>query len=305
MSPTVACIGLAVLDTVFTLPAPLRAGLKHVAQSAESRVGGPAANASAAVVALGGYARLIAKVGIDSAGEQIVAKLGAFGVGEAYVRRIEWPTSTSTVIVTPNGERTIVNHTVEAINDETDLPTLADLDGCHSVLVDVRWPAAAGHSIELARQLGIPCVVDADFALAGDTIDLLGKASHVIFSEPALKATSGERDVEAALLHTDAAMRAFVGVTLGQDGFSWIQDGQLRRVPGIDVSVVNTSGAGDVFHGAFALGLAEGLDTESNVLRANAAAAFSCASTVASSRFASTQDVRSLLETRTTGRVEP
>lgn len=305
MSPTVACVGLAVLDTVFTLPGPLNVGLKQVAQSAESRVGGLAANASAAVSALGGHARLITKVGIDPAGEQLVAKLGAFGVGDAYVRRIDRPTSTSTVIITPDGERTIVNHTVAAINDESDLPMLADLDGCHSVLVDVRWPAAALHAGNLARQIGIPCVVDADVAFAGEAMELLDIASHVILSEPALEASSGERNVEAALLQVDAAARAFVGVTLGQDGFAWVQDGQVQRAPGIYVSVVNTSGAGDVFHGAFALGLAEGLDTESNALRSNAAGAFSCASPEASARFASTRDIRSLLKTHASRRVEP
>lgn len=301
MSAVVACVGLAVLDTVFTLRAPLRVGLKQVAQSAESRVGGPAANASAAIVALGGTARLIAKVGIDSAGEQVISKLGAFGVGHAYVRRINWPTSTSTVIVTPHGERTIVNHTVAAISDETNLPTLADLDECQSVLVDVRWPAAARHAIDLARQLSIPCVVDADLALGADSIGFVGKASHVLFSEPALKETGDDRDVGAALLHMDATMDAFVGVTLGGDGFAWVETGVVRRLPAIDVSVVNTSGAGDVFHGAFALGLAEGMDTEPNLLRATAAAAFSCASPVASDRFAKNEDVRSLLKSNGLG----
>jgi len=296
MTAVVGCVGLTVLDTVFSLSGPLGVGVKQVAQSTESRVGGPAANAAAAIVALGGGARLIAKVGLDFAGDEVMAKLDVFGVEHAYIRRIDSPTSTSTVIVTPRGERTIVNHTANAINDDTDLPSLTDLDGCRSVLVDMRWPAAAGHAIDLARQLSVPCVVDADVALAADSMGLVGNASHVIFSEPALRVTSDEADVDAALLHIDAAMDAFVGVTLGDDGFSWVQDGKIRKLSAIEVPVVNTSGAGDVFHGAFALGLAEGMDIESNLERASAAAAFSCASPVALNRFATNEDVRSLLE---------
>ncbi len=67
-----------------------------------------------------------------------------------------------------------------------------------------------------------------------------------------------------------------VGVTLGADGFLWREDGAERRTPAPKVKAVDTLAAGDVWHGAFTLALAEGQDVDSASRFANAAAAIKC-----------------------------
>ena len=67
------------------------------------------------------------------------------------------------------------------------------------------------------------------------------------------------------------------GVTMGARGYLWAErDGRSGHQPALKVDVVDTTGAGDAFHGAFALGVAEGMDMEACVRRASAVAALKC-----------------------------
>jgi sulfofructose kinase len=101
-------------------------------------------------------------------------------------------------------------------------------------------------------------------------------ASHVIFSEPALLRFAQQSDIDRALRTVATATDAFVGVTLGGEGFRWMDHDVVRMFPGYDVEVVNTLGAGDIFHGAFALGVAEGRTIVDIVQWSSAAAALKC-----------------------------
>jgi len=65
-------------------------------------------------------------------------------------------------------------------------------------------------------------------------------------------------------------------ITLGEDGCIWLEDGAVRRCPAFAVEVVDTTGCGDVFHGAFTFGMARGWDVAANVRFASAAAALKC-----------------------------
>jgi sulfofructose kinase len=97
-----------------------------------------------------------------------------------------------------------------------------------------------------------------------------------VFAEPALAAFTGIADPDAALPEAASRLVGFVGVTLGARGFRWIESGAVRALTAPEVRAVDTLGAGDVFHGAFALGLAEGMATESAGRFACAAAALKC-----------------------------
>ena len=81
-------------------------------------------------------------------------------------------------------------------------------------------------------------------------------------------------------------------MTLGQDGFRWLDNGVIRNFAGFKVDAVNTLGAGDVFHGAFALGLAEGRLLDDVIHWSAAAAALKC--TI--ERFPTRNDVANLMK---------
>ena len=105
---------------------------------------------------------------------------------------------------------------------------------------------------------------------------MIKNATHVLFSEPALNEfTQGKSIVEA--LHCVAEInRGWVGVTEGSSGTRWMDNGKLKHVPAFKVQTVDTLGAGDVFHGVFALSLAEGHLENNALIRASAAAALHC-----------------------------
>ncbi|HSE76774.1 MAG TPA: PfkB family carbohydrate kinase [Alphaproteobacteria bacterium] len=102
-------------------------------------------------------------------------------------------------------------------------------------------------------------------------------ASHIVFSRAGLVRFSGVDDVSAALHAVASRFTAFVTVTLGAEGCAWRSGRAIHRYSAPRVAVVDTFGAGDAFHDAFALAIAEGMPVEDTLAFANAAAALKCA----------------------------
>lgn len=271
--PAVLCVGHAVQDFVFTVPSLPDRGAKYRATSFTSVGGGPAATAAVAIARLGGQAVLAARVGEDAAADMIVAELRGHGVDCAYLRRCAGcASSVSAVIVDARGERMIVNNLDPAIPaDPAWLPTPAAV-GARAVLVDTRWPEGALATLQAARAAGMPAVLDADRPIPPDGV-LLRAATHVAFSADALADYTGITEPARALAEVARTLPGWCCVTAGGEGVFSMASGRPRRHAAFDVTVVDTLGAGDVWHGAFALALAEGHDEVAAVRVASAAAA--------------------------------
>ena len=95
----------------------------------------------------------------------------------------------------------------------------------------------------------------------------------MVFSAEGLRATAGTDHLGRALIDVGKQTTAFLAVTDGANDVLWLDDGELRQVPAFKVDVVDTLGAGDTFHGAFTLMLAEGHDRARTAMRFSAAAA--------------------------------
>ena len=274
---TVTCVGISVHDMVFSLGGTLNLGAKNLATGIHTVGGGPAANAAVTVTALGGTAQLVSKIGTDAIGDAMVRDLESFGVDVSRVRRVaEAPSSVSGVIVDKSGDRTIVNHTDDRLIDASAAVTADDLAGSDAVLVDLRWPHGARSAIEVATHLGLPSIVDFDLTTSNGPAEVVRTATHVVFSQPALASFTRIGDVSSALREVAAKTEAFIGVTLGGEGFAWIEQDDVRAVPAFPVAVVDTLAAGDVFHGAFALGIAQNDSLDQTIRAASAAAALKC-----------------------------
>jgi sulfofructose kinase len=271
--PGVLCVGHAVQDFVFTVQELPSRPAKHRATRFESVGGGPAATAAVAVARLGGRALLAARVGDDVAADMIVDELRGHGVDCSRVRRCRGcASSVSAVIVDAAGERLIVNHMDPALPDDPRwLPSPRDVD-VDAVLADTRWPEGAAAALEAARLAGLPAVLDADRPVPPDGA-LLREASHVAFSADALADYTGVADPAQALERVARELPGWCCVTAGGEGVYVIEGDRPRRVPAFEVRAVDTLGAGDVWHGAFALALAEGRDEAMAVRFASAAAA--------------------------------
>jgi sulfofructose kinase len=270
---TVLCVGHAVQDFVFTLPTLPRTAEKHQASRFTSVGGGPAATAAVAIARLGGRVLLAARVGNDAIADTIVGELEGHGVDCGAVKRFPGCSSSlSAVMVDAGGERMIVNYLDPALPDAADWLPSPRLAGAAAVLADCRWPAGAASALAAARAAGIPAVLDADKPIPRDRA-ALAAATHVAFSAEALAEYSGETDPVEGLRSAAADLPGWCCVTAGAAGVYVLERGQLTRYPGHQVAVVDTLGAGDVWHGAFALGLAEGMAEPAAVRFASAAAA--------------------------------
>jgi sulfofructose kinase len=110
-------------------------------------------------------------------------------------------------------------------------------------------------------------------------LDLAARATHVMFSEPGLAQASGTADPGEGLARIAGSVHGILGVTLGPEGVLWRQGDRERRIPAPRTVAVDTLAAGDVWHGAFTLALAEKMDVAAAARFANAAAAIKCTRT--------------------------
>ncbi len=276
---TVVCCGAATLDTIYRVER-MPTGPGKILPTAMLEVAhGMATSAAAAVARLGGNARLFARVGDDAPGARFVRELTEAGVDCGAVRRVPGARSPiCTVLVDGDGERLVVPFYDPALGRDTDWLPLHEIAAADAVLVDVRWPEGAAAVLGAARQERIPAILDADVGPCEIVAALAALASHTVFSEPAALAVSGAGCIAGALLALADRIEGFLAVTAGERGCYWLDrtTGAVAHRAPPPVVAVDTLAAGDVFHGAFALALAEGADPPRAIGFANVAAALKC-----------------------------
>ncbi len=275
----VICLGLAVWDQIFTLDQLPSGGGKNFATSFTEVGGGPAATAAAAAARLGADTALWSRIGGDDVGRRILDDLQSYGVDTATVRRFTDKNSGLAVVLLDSaGERMIVTPGDPGLDNDPAWLPLEQVAEADAVLADLRWPQGAESLLAAARQSGTASVLDADLTSEPEAIaPLVEAASHVVFSAPALRAFTGQEDARAGLAAVRARTQGVVAVTAGAEGCFWIDDDDISgHQPAFPIEVVDTLGAGDVFHGAFALALGERQPLAQAMRFATAAAALKC-----------------------------
>lgn len=272
---TVLCIGISVLDHVFQVEAMPTRAQKFRSQDLATVGGGIAANAAVAVARQGGRALLITRLGDDPVGQAILDGIAKEGVDVGLSRRFPGLKSPlSCILVDRAGERLIVSYSDSLIPDDTDWLPRSMPAGIDAVLGDTRWEAGSRYMMRLARSAGRPAVMDIDRKPSSpETID---GCSHAALSLQAAQEMTGEADPRAALAKLMTRHSVWLAVTDGENGVWWSDRGEIAHTPAFRVDVRDTLGAGDVWHGAFALGLAEGMGEGQAVRYASAVAALKC-----------------------------
>jgi sulfofructose kinase len=275
---TVVCIGIAVWDVVFQAGTTLRRDAKTYALGRTEVTGGIGANGARTVARLGGKAVLGSRIGDDLAGRGVLAELAGEGIDISAVHAAPGArTSYSAVIIEPSGERTLVNDTDPLTLRGAEGVPLAAIDDAHAVMADTRWSEGAEIAVRRARGHGIPSVLDFDRVPDdGRTEMLLATATHIVFGHQGLAAFTGTEDPALGLLAARRSSPAWLAVTAGDKGLFWLDGDHARLVPGFAVAAVDTLAAGDIWHGAFALALAEEQPEVAAARFANAAAALKC-----------------------------
>lgn len=299
-SARVICVGHSALDRTFYVDAWPTGSAKIAARQYRESGGGMAANAAVAVARLGGAAEFWGPTGDDREAGVMAEALEREGVDLAGMLRVPGRrSSVSTVLVDARGERLVVGFRSDALHEPPDALPWARLARAGALLADVRWPAGAEEALRRARAAGVVTVLDADVAPTGVLRRLARAADHVLFSEPGLHDFDASPDPGAALRAALALGARVAGVTRGEHGFLWCEaeaPGELHVAPAVPVKVLDTTGAGDVFHGAYALGLAEGLSVRAAARFACVAASLKCAGAGARDAAPTREAVRARLD---------
>ncbi|WP_375412976.1 sugar kinase [uncultured Bradyrhizobium sp.] len=277
--PHILCIGMPVRDLTFRIQELPGRGLKVNASHFDEIAGGNALNAAIGIVRLGGRASICGPMGDarEISSRYIFEKLAHEGIGTKHI--VHMPglvTPISNIMIDPSGERTIVTFRDPDLW-KVHLPdTDMLLNDCDAILTENRCAEFCTDLCAEARRRGIPVVVDVDRAMSMRE-GLLTASSHLIFSSEALQATAGITDDAEALLKMAKLTPSFLAGTRGPRGTIWLdQQNQLRETPAFPVHTVDTLGAGDVFHGAFALAITEKQEVPGALRFASAAAALKC-----------------------------
>ena len=288
----VLCVGNASFDLVFGVEAHPAADEKTLANSFFSSGGGPAANAAVAASRLGCKAAFAGYLGNDVFGDLHFAELQKEGVNVDLIVRCDAPTPLSAILVKPDGKRTVINHGAGA----KPLPqNSVDFSRCAPkvILFDGHEPALSIALAKTARVLSIPMVLDAGSVHRG-TRELVALVDYVVASEKFATDFTGETDVEQAIVKLSQHASCVV-ITLGERGLIWKNSVSEGRLPAFAVKVVDTTGAGDAFHGAFAAGLAAGKGWDELLRYAGAVGALCCTKLGARPGIPTAQQVKAFL----------
>lgn len=267
----VLCVGHACYDLVFSVDKHPQSDEKVFANDLLGCGGGPAANAAIAVSRLGLTAAFAGYLGNDLYGEMHLDEFKGHHINTQLVVRGLSPTPLSSVIVKPDGKRALINYkgaTKALSKDAIDF----SLVKAKSILLDGHEPNISLSLIKHAKHTNIPTILDAG-SLHEGTSKLLSKVDYLVCSEKFACQYAG--DVQTALLKL-AKQAPMVVITLGEKGIIWRRDKEEGALAAFSSEVVDTTGAGDAFHGAFTAAVALGMDWPDILSYASAAGTLCC-----------------------------
>jgi sulfofructose kinase len=269
----VLCAGHAAYDLIFCVDHHPAADEKSFASSLVSGGGGPACSASVAAARLGCKAAFAGYLGKDFHGEKQFRQLNEEGVITDYIVRGDSPTPLSVILVKSDGARSVINYKGDTriLNRDS-----IDFGGCRPevILFDGHEPLLSEKLLGIAQKQSIPTVLDAGSVHPG-TRALIRKVDYVVASQRFAADYTGESREEPALKKLGAECSCVV-ITLGKKGLVWKKAGETGHLPAFPVNAVDTTGAGDAFHGAFAAGLVMGKEWNDLHTFASAAGALCC-----------------------------
>ncbi len=288
----VLCVGLVCVDLILAVPTHPGPDEKIRATSRLVAPGGPAAVAAAQIARLGGRSAFAGLVG-DPARDPFASLLrdafAAEGIDhEALLAVPDFETPLAAVLVKPNATRSVISHRPAPGEIVTNLVTISALrpalPSAQVLLTDGHRPEWREAILHQSQQSAAPLVLDAG-SWSDSVRALAPHADHLVASEACARSALGGSDpASASPVALRAALRAApsatVVVTLGSRGVVWHSPEDdpraLRHLPAPPIEAIDSTGAGDAFHGAYALGLARGLGLPEILRLASAAGALAC-----------------------------
>ena len=273
----VAGLGQCSLDYIASVDRYPAEDTKVEAEGITIEGGGPVATALVSLARLGVETAFMGRVSDDEAGEEILRGLAVEGVDTSGVKVLAGGSSQVALIVAcrASGTRTIIwkRPTVAALRpDEVDASLIR---GAGMLLVDGLMAEASLEAVRIARGAGVPVMLDAGRLRPG-MMELAAASDYVVASEEFsadIAPTPEETLRELAGRNPDLSAAT---VTLGPRGSVTAARGRTFSTPAFEVRAVDTTGAGDVFHGGCIYGILKGWGMEKTLRFASAFAAIKC-----------------------------
>ena len=273
----IICVGPIFLDRVVRIDSFPEKPIKLVAKGLEKRLGGPAAVASFAVSILGKNSELVSRFGDDDAAEFLQSELDEYNINfENSITVNGALSSQSHIFEDKNGERMLAVFNEKKLLNEKTLPNF-NFTNEQTYIIDTHWIEAAHYDAKNTYDRGIKCVVDLDnFTKSQALEETINYSSHPIFSEIGLLQFTNDKSVIDSLKSLYKSNNKFYAVTLGSKGVYWIDNGRVFHCSAPKINAVETNGAGDVFHGAFARFIHANKTIQESIELATAAASLKC-----------------------------
>lgn len=240
--------------------------------------GGLAGTAAVTVARLGGRVAIFARIGDDLFGERIRSGFEDEGVDTTWLMEVPGARSHFAICVVDgaSGKRTIFydyGSKGQFSSEEVDWDALLD---CRCLMCDSHHGEISLEAVLRAREAGVPVVLDIERDKPGNSA-LLTASSHPVLPMSYALELSGCDSVEEAGRELLSRGPEAVVITRGAEGATGFQGAEVIHQPAVSAGpVVDTTGAGDVFHGAFAYGIALGHDLARNLRFAATVAGLKC-----------------------------
>ncbi len=236
------------LDCIYQAQRPPQANEKLVADTAMMAAGGPATNAAVALAALGGRATVMAAVGqhpVTTLLREDMAQVGV-SIEDLTPQRQTPPPISSIVVSQASGERAVISRNAVGLQVDPQVVNLTDF------LTDIDVVLVDGHQMVLGQQiardlkpLGIPVVVDAGSWKPG--FEQVLALANVVIASANFQPPNGQD----ALSYLQGLEIPYIAITHGERPILVSDQGHVSELAVPATKVVDTLGAGDIFHGAF------------------------------------------------------
>jgi sugar/nucleoside kinase (ribokinase family) len=290
-------VGLNATDTTIQIAEFPECGSKVEYDSERVTPGGQVASTVVACQTWGLSTRYVGKLGDDDAGRLHAREFERTGVEAQVVYVPETASARSLILVDRRGERTVMCRRDERVVLQPAELKREWIVNARALHVDGHDTAAATLAAGWAREAGIPVVADLDEIYPG--VDaLIEKIDYLIVSRDFPGRLTGETSLKAALREIQVRYGCgLTAATLGPEGvLAW--DGErFHHAPAYRVAVVDTTGAGDIFHAGFIYGLLQQWPLERQLDFSCAAAALNCMHEGARGGIRPVEEVEALMAT--------
>jgi sulfofructose kinase len=291
-------VGLNATDTIVVVDRYPPCGTKVHIESEVMSAGGQVATALATAAKLGLRTKYIGSVGDDERGRFQLATLreAEMNIDDVEIRS-GCPNQSAYIIVDrASGERTIFWNRPDCLRLDPARITTEKIAGARMLHIDGHDTPAVEKAARLAHERGVPVSLDVDNIYAG-LERVLALVDYLVASTEFPERWTGESDPFRALeiLETRFGMKA-AAMTLGAYGALARVDGDYIYSPGFVVNAIDTTGAGDVFHGAFCYSVLNGATMRDTLEFSNAMAALNCTRLGARGGIATAAEAQRLIE---------